>query len=309
MTSRPLALGGVVAVVTLGLSACGGGGSDPMATSSASGSGSAAAGSVVVGSANFPESELLMNIYAGALKAKGVDATTKPNIGSREAYLPALEKGEINVIPEYTGMLNLNYDAKSTAKTSDEVYAALKKNLPSSLTVLAKSAAEDKDALVVTKETADKYKLTSISDLAPVAGQLVLGGPPEWPKRPSGPSGLKATYGLTFKEFKPLDAGGPLTVQALKGGQAQVVDLFTTDPQVAANGFVVLEDPKSHFAAQNVVPVVTKASANDKVTAALDGVSAKLDTPTLAGLVKKVVIDHEDADSVANDWLKSVSLG
>lgn len=308
--TRPTAALAGLALAGLALSACGGS-SDPLATSSAA-SGAASSGSsgggVVIGSANFPESELLMDIYAGALKAKGVTVTTKPNIGSRETYLAALEKGEINVIPEYTGVLNLYYDKASTAKTSDEVYAALKKSLPSSLAALAKSAAEDKDGLVVTKDTAAKYSLKSIADLAPVAKDMVLGGPPEWPKRPTGPSGIKADYGIDFTSFKPLDAGGPLTVQALKSGQVQVANLFSTDPNIAANGFVVLEDPKFHFTAQNVVPVVTAAKAT-QLSPALDAVSAKLDTDTLSGLVKKVVIDHEDADAVADEWLKSAGLG
>lgn len=309
--TRRSALGGVALLATLGLTACGGSGSDPLATSSSAASGgssAAAADGVVVGSANFPESELLMNIYAGALKAKGVTVSTKPNIGSRETYLPALEKGEINVIPEYTGMLALHYDKNATAKTSGEVYGALQKALPTSLVALDKSAAEDKDSVVVTKETADKYSLKSIADLKAHAPQMVLGGPPEWKERQSGVPGLKADYGLEFKEFKPLDVGGPLTVSALKSGQIQAGNLFSTDPNIAANGFVVLEDPKAHFTAQNVVPVLTKTKASDEVKGALNAVSAKLDTTALTDLMKKVVIDHEDADAVADEWLKSSGL-
>jgi osmoprotectant transport system substrate-binding protein len=121
--------------------------------------------------------------------------------------------------------------------------------------------------------------------------------------------GLKKTYGLTFKEFKALDAGGPLTVQALKNGQIQAANLFTTDPNIPANGFIALQDPKSFFAAQNVVPLITKSKVNDTISAALNAVSAKLDTDTLAGLVKEVVIDKKDAEDVADAFLKKVSLG
>lgn len=309
-TSTSLALGvGLVAV--LGVSACGGGGSDPLAAPS--GTQSAAAGTIVVGSANFPESELLMDIYAGALKAKGMTVSTKPNIGSRETYLPALNDGSINLVPEYTGVL-AQYFAKAAKKEvtgtdSEQVLADLKSVLPANLAVMAPSKAEDKDAVVVTKDTATKNNLKSIADLKPIAGQMVLGGPPEWKTRETGVPGLAKVYGLTFKEFKPLDAGGPLTVQALKNGQVQAANLFTTDPSIAANDFVVLDDPKSLFAAQNVIPLATKAAATPEVTSALDAVSAKLDTDTLGELVKEVVIDKKDASSVADEFLKKNSLG
>jgi osmoprotectant transport system substrate-binding protein len=137
----------------------------------------------------------------------------------------------------------------------------------------------------------------------------VLGGPPEWPSRANGVPGLASVYGLTFKEFKPLDVAGPLTVTALKNGQVQAANLFTTDPAIKANNFVVLDDPKSLFGAQNVIPVVSKAKASPTVTAALNAVSAKLDTDQLATLVTKVVVDKADASTVANDWLKANGLG
>ena len=141
-----------------------------------------------------------------------------------------------------------------------------------------------------------------------MASQLVLGGPPEWKTRANGIPGLQGTYGVTFKEFKPLDTAGPLTVQALKNGQVQAANLFTTDPAIKANGFVVLDDPKNLFGAQNVIPVLTKSKATPTVTAALNAVSAKLDTDTLATLVTKVVVDKSDASTVAADWLKGQGL-
>ncbi len=309
MTTKSTLVTALALTTALGLSACGAaGGSNPMEAPS-SAAGTAAAGQIIVGSANFPESELLMNIYAGAIKAKGVQVSTKPNIGSRETYLPALKDGSINVVPEYTGVLATYFDKNAKAKAPDEVYEELKKALPAEYTVLEMSPAEDKDAVVVTKETAEKYKLKTIGDLAPVGDEIVLGGPPEWKTRESGVPGLKAVYGITFKEFKPLDTGGPLTVQALKNGQVQAANLFTTDPNVAANGFVPLEDPKSLFAAQNVVPLLAKSAATPQVTEALNAVSAKLDTPTLAALVKEVVTDKKDAADVANEFLTKNSLG
>lgn len=313
--TRTILLTGVTLAALTATTACGTSGSTPLdqptggTASGTAAAGTAAAGSVVVGSANFPESELLMNIYAGALKAKGVNVSTRPNIGSRETYIPALQDGSINLIPEYTGVLLQYFDKQATATAPDEVYAALQKALPTGLTVLAKAAAEDKDSIVVTRDTATKNKLATIADLQPVAAQFVLGGPPEFAQRATGVPGLKRVYGLTFKEFKPLDVAGPLTVQALKNGQVQAANLFTTDPNVAANDFVALQDPKSLFAAQNVVPLVAQSAATDQVKTALDAVSATLDTPTLAELVKQVVIDKKDASAVAADFLSQKGLG
>ena len=266
MTHSKTIFTAVSALALAGLAACGsssGGGPLDQPTGADS---KAPSGTIVVGSANFPESELLMDIYAGALKAKGVAVETKPNIGSRETYIPALKDGSIDLVPEYTGVLDQYFNKSAKATDSQGVYDELKASLPSGLQVLEKSAAEDKDAVVVTKDTATKYNLKTIADLGPVAKDLVLGGPPEWKTRESGVPGLKKVYGLTFKEFKPLDAGGPLTVQALKNGQVQAANLFTTDPNVPANGFVVLEDPKSFFAAPNLGPLNTKSQVKDNVS-------------------------------------------
>ena len=309
MKHARMALVSVSVVLLAGIAACGSGDSNNPLSGPTGGGSTASSGQIIVGSANFPESELLMDIYAGALKAKGIAVSTKPNIGSRETYIPALQDGSIDLVPEYTGVLDQYFNKQAKATSSDEVYNELKAALPATLTILDKSSAEDKDAVVVTKETAAKYTLKTIADLAPVAKDLVLGGPPEWKTRESGVPGLKKVYGLTFKEFKPLDAGGPLTVQALKNGQVQAANLFTTDPNIPANGFVVLDDPKSFFASQNVVPLITKSKLNDTVTAALNAVSAKLDTPSLAALVKEVVIDKKDASAVAEEFLKQNSLG
>jgi osmoprotectant transport system substrate-binding protein len=293
----------------LALTACSSG--NPLASSAPASSAPASSGaavSVVVGSANFPESELLANIYAGALTAKGVQVSTKLNIASRETYVPALKNGEIDLIPEYTGGFAKYLSAD--ADTSDEAtaLASLKSLLPENLVALEPAKAQDKDSITVTRATADKYQLTTIEDLAPVAGELVLGGPPEWKNRALGVPGLKKVYGLNFKDFKALDVAGPLTVQALKNGQVQAANLFTTDPSIKANDFVSLEDTKSFFGAQNVIPVITKSKATPEVTAALNAVSAKLDTDTLAGLVTKVVVDKEDAKAVADDFLTSAGL-
>src|SRR4051812_16278925 len=159
-------LGAALATV-LALAACGSssGGSDPLGGGNTS---KAPTDTIVVGSANFPENVLLAEIYAGALSAKGVKVSTKLNIGSREAYVPGLKDGSIDLIPDYSGNLLAYFKKDATEVSSEDVFTALQTAVPAPLEVLTQSAAEDKDAVVVTKATADKYKLTSIGDLAPV---------------------------------------------------------------------------------------------------------------------------------------------
>jgi osmoprotectant transport system substrate-binding protein len=289
------------------LSACGGG-EGPLDTTT--GDKAAPADSIVVGSANFPENVLLAEIYAAALQAKSVKVSKKLNIGSREVYLPALQDGSIDLLPEYNGAL-LSYLKKgeTTKETDSEaVYTAVKAVLPQGIVALEQSTAEDKDAVVVTQATAGKHNLKSIEDLKPVAGQLVLGGPPEWRDRFTGVPGLKQLYGLTFKQFKPLDVAGPLTVKALKDGTVDAANLFTTQSAIAANNFVVLDDPKNLFLAENVVPVVRESKASQTVKDALNAVSGKLTTDNLTEMVKRVEIDKDDAATVAKDFLQQNGL-
>ncbi|MBA3233747.1 MAG: glycine/betaine ABC transporter substrate-binding protein [Propionibacteriales bacterium] len=302
MKRTRLVFGAVCTAVALTTTACGGG--DPTKTDTG---GEAPSDTIVVGSANFPENVLLATIYAEALKSKGVKVSTKLNIGSREAYIPGLEDGSIDLIPEYSGVLLQYFDKEATAVSSDDVYAALQEAVPSELTVLDKSTAEDKDAVVVSQDTASKYSLSSIADLKPVAGDLTFGGPPEFKTRPDGIPGLEKHYGITFGSYKTLDTGGPLTVSALKNGQVDAADLFTTDPSIPDNDFVVLEDPEDNFAAQNVLPLINAQKANDAVKTTLNAVSAKLDTQTLTDLLKKVYA-KEDPTAVAKDWLSSAGL-
>ncbi|HEX3650137.1 MAG TPA: ABC transporter substrate-binding protein [Pseudonocardiaceae bacterium] len=299
-------------VAVLGLAACGGSGGSPLSSGSGSSPSNSGGGktTITVGSGNFAESQLLAEIYAGALRAKGVTVKEHQNIGSREVYFPALKDGSINLIPEYTGTLLQYLNKNATQVSSPDVYTALKQQLPAGLTVLNMAAAEDSDAIVVTKQTADRYHAKSIADLAPHCGQLTFGGPSEIQTRPDGLPGFKKNYNCVFGSFKPLDAGGPLSVAALKNGDVQAADIFTTDPSIQANGWIVLADPKNNFAAQNVVPVLAASKATPTVRDALNAVQAKLDTTTLAKLDAQLGgPSHPDATTVAGNWLKSVGLG
>lgn len=309
MLRTKMTLGAVVTALALAVTACGG--SDPTSTTPSGGgdkSSSAPADTIVVGSANFPENVILAGIYAEALTAKGVKVSTKLNIGSREAYLPGLEDGSIDLIPDYSGNLLLFVDKTATAISADDIFTALKTAVPPALTVLDKAAAEDKDAIVVTKETAAKYNLTSIADVAKIAGKLTFGGPPEMKTRSYGVPGFKRNYGVVFGTYKTLDAGGPLSENALKNGQVDAADIFTTDPLIAKNGWVALEDPKNNFIAQNVLPLINKAKATPTVTAALNAISAQLTTQDLIDLRTKVEVDKQDPNAVAKEWLTSKGL-
>ena len=268
-----------------------------------------ASGTVVVGSANFPESELLAEIYAQALQAKGIKVTTKLNIGSREVYYPQIEKGTISIFPEYNGaLLSVAVDPKSTAKTTAEVDAALTAKLPSSLEILNPSSAVDADSVTVTQATAAKYHLKSIEDLKPYAKDLIIGGPPEFKTRVQGLVGLKDNYGLTFKGFDPLDESGPITLAALVNGKVQAADVFTTTPQIITDHLVTLADPKFNWSAQNVIPLVYKPAMNSTITDTLNAISAKLTTAALLQMDVAVILQKADYSTTAATWLKQEGL-
>ncbi len=305
--TRTLAAGMLLAAI-VPLAACGGGG-DPLAPSNdaatGASTGAASSGSVRVGSADFPEAALLGEVYAQALEAKGMTVKRQFNIGSRETYLKAITGNEVDVIPEYTGSLLNFYDKNAKVTKPDEVYTALQSAVPSGLTVLDKSAAEDKNSMAVSKDTAAAWNLKAIPDLAAHQDELTIAAPPEFKTRQQGLVGLKSVYNIVPKQFRPLQSQA--AVEALKNGQVKAANIFSTDPSIAENGFVVLDDPESLFGSDNVVPLV-RADKADMVKGALNAVSAKLDTSALADMVKQVVVDKKDASAVAKTWLGTAGL-
>jgi osmoprotectant transport system substrate-binding protein len=297
---------GIAAVL---LTACGAN-NDPLAESSAepSGAASSSAGEIVVGSADFTESKILAEIYSQALKAKGVQSSTKLGIGSREIYIKALQDQSISVVPEYTGNLLTNFDANATATTAEEVEKALPEALPSGLKVLSSSAAVNQDVYVVTKEYAEKNGIASLEDLKKIASGATLGGPPELEKRAYGPPGLEKIYGAKFKAFKPYPKYPP-KISDLDSNKIQVATFFTTDAVISEKGYVQLEDPQSMILPQNVIPLVREDVArNSTATSALDAVQAALTTEDLMALDKKVDSERQDPDQVAGEWLTSKGL-
>ena len=305
------------ATLTIGLmsvlAACGSG--DPTAAPSAETSGSAGGGAkVIVGSFAFPESEILGEIYAQALQAKGVEVETKFNIGPRQQTIPALRDGSINVIPEYNGNLLAFYDEDYTERTTEEVDGALTEAVKADkLRVLKSAPAEDKDAYVVTRKTADEKGLKTIGDLSKLV-PFKLGANPQFGELGYGIPGLKSVYkvGTNPKdvEFVPIeDFGGPDTVKALVDDSVQVADIYTTSPALVAEDLVVLEDPENMISSQNVIPLVAESAYSDQLAQVLDAVSAQLTTEDLIALRDRVEgKEKESADSAAKDWLTQKGL-
>ena len=301
-------------LASLLLAACGGNTSplgeatSPQPASSDSGSATAQSAPIVVGSADFTESKILAEIYSQALKAKGIESSTKLGIGSREIYIKALQDGSITAVPEYTGNLLLNFDANATATTAQEVEKSLPAVLPQGLKVLKASPAVDQDVYVVTKDFSAKNGINSLEDLKKIASTSTLGGPPELEKRAYGPPGLEKIYGAKFKAFRPY-AKYPPKISDLDSNKIQVATFFTTDAVLSEKGYVQLQDPQSMILPQNVIPLVhSDVADNATAVSALDAVQSALTTDDLMQLDKKVDSEHQDPAQVAGEWLKSKGL-
>ncbi|ALL68253.1 L-proline glycine betaine binding ABC transporter protein ProX [Paraburkholderia caribensis MBA4] len=266
-----------------------------------------AAESITIGSANFPESQLLATIYASALEAKGIHTEKKLSIGSREVYMPALLDGSIDLIPEYAGSVLLYFNKATKAHSSTDVRSELPKVLPGKLVALPPSAAEDKGILSMTEKTANQYHVKDISDLAPHAKDFVIGGPPEMKDRHEGVPGLSQVYGLNFKSFKALDMGGPLTLNGLLHNQIQVSALNSTQPELKTKNLVALTDSKNLYMSQNVFPLIAKSKLTPQIQTVLDSVSAQLTTSDLISMNQRLT-NLEPIDSVAKDWVRSHHL-
>ncbi|WP_055557664.1 ABC transporter substrate-binding protein [Streptomyces sp. NBRC 110028] len=302
MNRRKL-LGGLLAGASVPtLAACSGGITSLKGDGSGGEGGGSSAGGLVIGTANFTENQLLGYLYAEVLRGAGVKASVRPNLGSREIVIPALRQGDIDLLPEYQGNLLLHFDDKAPQTQAGDLQNALTVALPTGLEALSYAAAEDKDVFCVTRATAATYGLRSFSDLKKQNDKLVFGGPAEDKNRVVGLVGLKSRYGVTFKEFKALDASGPLVKGALKKGDIDVANLFSTDPDIEANGWVVLADPKALIPAQHIVPVVRGAKADTKVRKALAELGIALTTHELARLNKLVDKEKKDPDEVAARW-------
>jgi osmoprotectant transport system substrate-binding protein len=264
--------------------------------------------SLVVGSADFPESKTVAEIYAQALEANGFTIARRFGIGSRETYIPAIRDHSIDLIPEYTGNLLQYFNPESSASDPGDVELALYRSLPGDLSILNPAPANDSDTVTVTEATAQRWNLKSIADLAPHAAEVKFGAPSEFLNRERGLPGLKAEYGLDIKpdNFVAIsDGGGPATVKALSGGTVPAANIFSTSPAIPANKFVVLADPKNNFLPGNVVPLLSSQKKSDDLKKVLDAVSARLSTKGLTELNAAVSGNSGiDPDEAARQWVR-----
>jgi osmoprotectant transport system substrate-binding protein len=265
--------------------------------------------SIKVGSADFPESKIIAEIYAQTLEANGFTVSRQFGIGSRETYVPAVKDHSIDLIPDYTGNLLQYFDKGTKATDPDSVLLALYRALPGDLSILTPSPANDQDTVAVTSETAAKWNLKTIGDLAKHSPEVKFGAPSEFLNRTEGIPGLKKNYGLDIApaNFVSIsDGGGPATVRALVDGTVTAADIFSTSPAIPQNKLVMLEDPKNNFLAANVVPLVTSQKMSDQLKTVLDAVSAKLTTEALIEMNTETSGNGGiDPDQAAAKWVKA----
>ena len=296
---RTLTLAAAFASAALALSACG-------TVESLEGRSNMDASTIIVGSQDYYSNEIIAEAYAQALEGAGFTVERQLRIGQREVYMPEIEAGAIDVFPEYTGNLLQYLDQNASAHTSEEVYTALQTALPMGLRALDQAPAADQDSYVVTADFAAEHSLASIGDLAG-AGTLTLGGNSELQTRPYGPMGLSQTYGVTVG-FTPIeDSGGPLTVKALKDGDIQLANIYSSDPALADGTLKVLDDPKGLFLASHVVPLAS-SRVNDDAAAVINRVSAAMDAQDLVEMNRASTADQKSASQIAREWLISEGL-
>lgn len=257
----------------------------------------APAETIVIGSQAYYSNEIIAELYAQALEEAGFDVERNFTIGQRDAYIPAIEAGEVDLFPEYSGNLLQFWVPDTTATQSDDVFAELQGAVPDGLQVLDQSSASDQDSYNVTAEFAEANGLESIGDLAGVDG-LILGGFPELAERPYGPSGLESVYGVTVS----FQATGDTTVESLLEGIVNVANVFSADPRIGSNGLVTLADPEGLFLASNVVPLAS-ADLPAEAVEIINAISAALTAEGLVSLNVQSTVDQQSTPAIATQWL------
>ncbi|MCK2035162.1 ABC transporter substrate-binding protein [Microbacterium sp. SSW1-49] len=300
--TRSAAVVGLIAAATIALSACGS--SNPLSEPSDAGESAGSGDTIVIGSQAYYSNEIIAEIYAQALEADGHTVKREFSIGQRDAYMPDVESGAINVFPEYTGSL-LEYisDDDVTVTTPDDVYKALQDALPDSLTALDFAEASDQDSYTVLKSFAEENDLKTIGDLKNVTTPLTIGAAPEFEERPYSPAKAKEVYGVDLA----FSATGPTTLESLLAGQIQVADIYTADPAFETEDIVALEDPENLIISSNVVPIVSSDIADD-VSGVLNAISAKLTAEELVSLNVLSTVDQKSPEDIAKKWLTDNGL-
>lgn len=292
---------GVALAASLALAGCAS--SNPLDTPTDETSGDGGSDTIVVGSQAYFSNEIVAEIYAQALENAGYTVEKQFNVGQRDAYIPELESGAIDLFPEYTGNLLEFYDDSTDATSPEDVYAALQEALPEGLTALDYAEASDQDTYTVTTEFAEENGLTTIADLADVDGEVTLGGAPELEQRPYGPTGAKDVYGLDLA----FSATGDTTFDALVAGQIQVADIYSADPKFQTEDIVALEDPENLILASNVVPIASSDIA-DEIAAVINPISAELSVDDLVALGVQSTVDQLSPEEIATQWLTEKGL-
>lgn len=302
--NRLTALAALAVTSAFALTACGTD-SSPLeddATSDASGD-----DTIVIGSQDYYSNEIIAETYAQALENAGYDVDRQFRIGQREAYLPEIEAGEIDLFPEYSGPVLQYWEPDTEARLPDDVFAALEEAAPEGLNVLDQSPATDQDSYVITQEFADEWGIENVEDLNKVTEPMTLGANSEAESRPNGPKGLEETYGIEVG-FAPIeDSGGPLTVKALKDGDVQLAIIYTADPSIESNNLVSLEDTKGLFLSSNVVPLASD-KVDDKAAEVINEVSAAMSPEDLVSLNNRSVTEKLPAADIAKYWLEEKGL-
>ncbi|WP_279193429.1 ABC transporter substrate-binding protein [Corynebacterium stationis] len=302
--NRLTALAALAVTSAFALTACGTD-SSPLeddATSDASGD-----ETIVIGSQDYYSNEIIAETYAQALENAGYDVDRQFRIGQREAYLPEIEAGEIDLFPEYSGPVLQYWEPDTEARLPDDVFAALEEAAPEGLNVLDQSPATDQDSYVITQEFADEWGIENVEDLDKVTEPMTLGANSEAESRPNGPKGLEETYGIEVG-FAPIeDSGGPLTVKALKDDDVQLAIIYTADPSIESNNLVSLEDTKGLFLSSNVVPLASD-KVDDKAAEVINEVSAAMSPEDLVSLNNRSVTEQLPAADIAKDWLEEKGL-
>ena len=299
--------------VALGAAACGtsdpfeeGDGTEGGNGSGTSDGGGAESGAIAIGSQAYYSNEIIAELFAQALEAEGLTVDRQYQIGQREVYMPELEGGALDVLPEYIGNLLQHYDPEAASATPEEIHTALGEALPDGLRLLPFAEATDQDSYTTTSDFAAENSLTAIGDLAGIEG-LQIAANSEFEVRPYGPEGVKEVYDVDVSVVPVEDSGGPLTVQALTDGDVQLANIYTSDPSIAANDLVVLEDPEALILPQNVVPVVSE-NVDETAEAAMTAVIEALTAEDLIELNRRSVEDQASSADIAAQWLGEKGL-
>ena len=296
--------------LALGAAACGS--SDPFeeegsGSAGSDGGGEAPSGALAIGSQAYYSNEIIAELFAQVLEKAGFTVDRQYQIGQREVYMPELEAGSLDLLPEYLGNLLQHYESDAGSASPEEIRSSLEEALPEGLRVLSFAEASDQDSYTTTSDFASTHSLSAIGDLAGVEEDLKIAANSEFETRPYGPEGAKSVYDVDIAVVPVEDSGGPLTVQALLDGDVQLADIYSADPSIAENDLVVLEDPESMILPQNVVPVVSE-KIDEQAAGAIEGVIAELSADDLVELNRQSVVDQASSADIATGWLTEKGL-